>query len=84
VINFRRVFNTPHGREVLVQRWDDMGLFGTFQNDAGSVALLNQVFHEFTLLGVDFQTHAGRLTFVETLLGIEPQLDDPLNPEEGK
>lgn len=85
LIQMRRVYNTPQGREVLVDELDELGLFGTFQSDPGSVALLNHGFRKLVLLGVDFQTRAGRLTFVEAILGIEPQLDDPLNPtEEGK
>jgi hypothetical protein len=81
----RRVYNTPHGREVLVNELDELGLFGTFRSDPGSVALLNHAFRKLVLLGVDFQTREGRLAFVEAILGIEPQLDDPLTPtEEGK
>ncbi len=80
----RRVYNTPHGREALVDELDELGLFGSFSSDPGSVALLNHAFRKLVLLGVDFQTRRGRLAFVEAILGIEPNLDDPLNPEEGK
>ncbi len=84
LINARRVYNTPQGREELVDELDELGLFGAFSSDPGSVALLNHAFRKLVVLGVDFQTRAGRLAFVEAILGLEPRLDEPLNPEEGK
>lgn len=84
LIRSRRVYNTPQGREVLVDELDELGLFGSFASDPGSVALLNHAFRKLVLLGVDFQSRRGRLAFVEAILGVEPELDDPLNPEEGK
>ena len=84
MINARRVYNTPHGREVLVDELDELGLFGSFASDPGSVALLNHAFRKLVLLGLDFQSRSGRLAFVEAMLGIEPNLDDSLNPKEGK
>jgi len=75
---YRRVFCRPEGTEVLADMLEELGFFNmTDERDEGAVALLNFARRLMIKCGLGFETEQGRLAVVESMLGIEPVLDDP-------
>lgn len=84
VILYRRVFGTSHGNEVLADILDELGFFSTTdEGNPGDVALLNFARRLLIKCGLGFDTAAERVTVTESLLGIEPVMDEPPKKKEG-
>lgn len=80
---YRRVFCRPEGTEVMADMLEELGFFNTTdERDEGAVALLNFARRLIIKCGLTFDTEQGRIAVVESLLGIEPVLEDPGPMEE--